>query len=66
MPLNMGDLELLATVGGDKRSARIDVERDAGAGPDPYWSYLIRAVNNAGGSKFTILDPGVVCWECTY
>jgi murein DD-endopeptidase MepM/ murein hydrolase activator NlpD len=66
MPLNMRDLELLATVGGDKRSARIKVEREAGAGPDPYWSYLIRAVNNAGGSKFTILDPGVVCWQCTY
>ncbi len=66
MSLDTSKLVLLATASGSARSAAVKVVRDEGEGPDPYWSYLIRAVNAAGNSKFTILEPGEVCWQCAY
>jgi murein DD-endopeptidase MepM/ murein hydrolase activator NlpD len=64
MALDMSDVDLLLTVPANKRTAKIDVERPWEAGPEPYESYLIRAVDGAGKSKFTILEPGRVCWQC--
>jgi hypothetical protein len=66
MPIPRDSLVLLGTAAGDARAMTIHWTRQNGAGPDPYWSYLIRATNAAGDSIFTILDTQNVCWQCVY
>ncbi len=66
MPIPRDSLVLLGTAPGDARTMTIHWTRYTGAGPDPYWSYLIRASNSAGNSIFTILATQDVCWQCAY
>lgn len=59
------DLVLLATAPGDAREAT--VSWDAGEIDIPPWAaILMRAVNAAGDSIFTIVHSEIVCFQCTY
>ncbi len=66
MKIPSKSLVLLKKVKGTARSADVQWTRDAGAGPEPYWTVLVRAINAAGKSKFTIMWSADVCWECAY
>jgi hypothetical protein len=60
-------LRLITTLPGDARSARITWpgSGDGLPGPGP-GGVLIRASNDGGSSKFTILYSHTVCFSCVY
>ena len=65
MKIDVSKLVKLSTVSGDKRTTT--VSWDVGEiGLPPYSAILIRAANDFGDSKFTIVHSEDVCWECTY
>jgi murein DD-endopeptidase MepM/ murein hydrolase activator NlpD len=66
MAIPKSSLVLLASAPGSARSAKVSWTEPAEAGPPTYGSFLIRAVNDTGMSKFTILYAGSVCNQCTY
>jgi murein DD-endopeptidase MepM/ murein hydrolase activator NlpD len=59
-------LVLLGKAPGDARSLIVKWTVLEGAGPLEYQSFLIRATNAAGSSKYTILDAGEVCSQCAW
>ena len=63
MPIPKKSLALLAEVPGALRSAEVSwaVPR---SGKQPYAAVLIRALNDAGQSIFTIVHTEDVCWRC--
>ena len=65
MPIDVDELTLLATVPGDKRSTTVSWDVGEVDIP-PYWAILMRAVNDAGNSIFTIVKSYDVCYQCTY
>jgi hypothetical protein len=65
MRIPADQLQLLATVPGDQRSATISYDLGE-AGPPPYSTILIRSTNEAGNSIFTIVHTENVCFGCVY
>ncbi len=65
MPIPKERLVKLGTAPGDAREMQISYEVGE-AGPGPYGAFLVRAVNGAGKSIFTIVHSDDVCWRCTY
>ena len=67
MAIPKDSLRLITTLAGDARSARITwpgaVDGLSGPGPG---GVLIRAINDYGNSKFTILYSDTVCYSCVY
>jgi hypothetical protein len=65
MRIARDDLVLLATAPGDARETT--VSWDVGEVDIPPWAaILMRAVNEAGDSIFTIVHSEIVCFQCTY
>jgi hypothetical protein len=65
MPIDVAKLTLLSTVPGDKRSTTVSWDVGEIAVP-PYSAILMRAVNDAGKSIFTIVKSYPVCFKCVY
>jgi hypothetical protein len=65
MPIDVDKLTQLSVVPGDKRSTTVSWDIGEVDVP-PYSAILMRAVNDAGNSIFTIVKSYDVCYQCTY